>query len=43
MLAATQKEIDDVTSYFEWQAPDLTVEFIQKVYTESILGHCHDV
>ena len=43
MLPATQDEIDQVTSYFEWQAPDLKVEFIQKVYTESILGHRHDV
>ncbi len=43
MLAATQQEIDEVTSYFEGQAPDLAVEFIQKVYTESILGHSHDV
>ncbi len=43
MLPATQEEIDQVTSYFEWQARDLKVEFIQKVYTESILGHRHDV
>jgi hypothetical protein len=43
MLAATQEEIDQVTTYFESQAPDLTVEFVQKVYTENILGHCHDI
>jgi len=43
MLAATQEELEEVTSYFEWQAPDLKVEFIQKVYTENILGHRHDV
>src|SRR5260370_2415557 len=43
MLPATQEEIDQVTSYFEGQAPDLTVEFIQKVYVENALGHCHDV
>ena len=43
MLAATQEEIDKVTSYFEGQAPDLKVEFIQKVYSENVLGHCHDV
>src|SRR5260370_838057 len=43
MLPATQEEIDQVTSYFEGQAPDLTVEFIQKVYVENVLGHCHDV
>ena len=43
MLPATQEEIDQVRSYFEGQAPDLKVEFIQKVYTENVLGHCHDV
>jgi hypothetical protein len=43
MLAATQEEIDKVTNYFEGQAPDLKVEFIQKVYSENVLGHCHDV
>ncbi len=43
MLAATQEEIDQVTSYFESQAPDLAVEFVQKVYTENILGHRHDI
>jgi len=43
MLPATQEEIDQVTSYFEGQAPDLKVEFIQKVYVENVLGHCHDV
>jgi hypothetical protein len=43
MLAATQEEIDRVTSYFESQAADLTVEFVQKVCTENILGHCHEV
>jgi hypothetical protein len=43
MLAATQEEIDRVTDYFEGQAPALKVEFIQKVYVENVLGHCHDV
>jgi hypothetical protein len=43
MLSATQDEIDQVTTYFEWQAPNLKLEFIQKVYSESILGHHHDV
>ena len=43
MLAATQEEIDKVTSYFDGQAPDLKVKFIQKVYSENLLGHCHDV
>jgi hypothetical protein len=26
-----------------WQAPDLTVEFLQKVYAETILSHQHVV
>jgi predicted nucleotide-binding protein len=43
MLAATQEEIDRVTSYFESQAPDLTVEFVEKVRTENVLGHCHEI
>jgi len=43
MLPATQHEIDEVTSYFEGQAPDLKVEFIQKVYTENVLGQAHNV
>jgi hypothetical protein len=43
MLEATEEEVEKVTSYFEGQAPDLKIEFIQKVYTESILGHLRDV
>ena len=43
LLPATQDEIDSVRSYMEWQAPDLTVEFVQKVYCEQVLSHRHDV
>jgi hypothetical protein len=43
MLPATPKEIDDVTRYFEGQAPDLKVEFIQKVYAENVLGQSYEV
>ncbi|MBO9589442.1 hypothetical protein [Devosia sp.] len=43
VLAATQEEIDEVTSYFEWQAPELKIEFMQKVYAETVIGHRHDV
>jgi hypothetical protein len=43
MLSATQKEIDHLTEYMQSQAPDLTVEFIQKVYTENVLNVRHDV
>ena len=43
MLPATQKEIDHVTEYMMAEAPDLTVEFVQKVYSENVLRVCHDV
>lgn len=43
MIAFTQEEADDITSYMNWQAPDLTVEFLQKVYSETVLGSSHDV
>ena len=26
-----------------WQAPDLTVEFVQKIYAENVLDHQHVV
>ena len=31
MLKATEEEIEEVREYFEWQAPDLEVTFMQKV------------
>jgi hypothetical protein len=43
MLPATQKEIERVTEYMRSQAPDLTVEFVQKVYSENVLHVRHDV
>ncbi len=43
MLKATEEEIDDIREYFEWQAPDLEVTFMQKVYSESVLNTRHDV
>jgi hypothetical protein len=43
MLPATQAEIDHVTSYMEWQAPDLAVKMVQKVYAENVLHVRHDV
>jgi hypothetical protein len=43
MLAATQKEIDRVQNYMKSQAPDLTVELVQKVYSENVLNIRHDV
>lgn len=38
MLKATDDEIESVREYFEWQAPDLEVTFMQKVYSEAVLN-----
>ena len=43
MLSATQGEIDHVTEYMKSQAPDLSVQFVQKVYAENVLHNRHDV
>lgn len=43
MLDATQEELDHVLGYMASQAPNLTVEFAQKVYAENVLDHRHDV
>ena len=43
MLKATDEEIDEVREYFEGQAPDLEVTFMQKVYSEAVLNTRHDV
>jgi hypothetical protein len=43
MLSASQQEIDRVTKYIKSQAPDLTVELVQKVYSENVLNIRHDV
>ncbi len=43
VLPATDEEIADVTDYVESQAPDLKVTFCQKIYSESVLSHRHDV
>jgi hypothetical protein len=43
MLKATKEEIEEVQEYFEWQAPDLEVTFMQKVYSEAVLNTRHDV
>jgi hypothetical protein len=43
MPDATQEELDHVLGYMASQAPDLTVEFAQKVYAENVLDHRHDV
>ncbi|MET4216960.1 gamma-glutamylcyclotransferase (GGCT)/AIG2-like uncharacterized protein YtfP [Bradyrhizobium sp. LB14.3] len=43
MLKATEDEIEEVREYFEWQAPDLAVTFMQKVYSEAVGSTRHDV
>lgn len=43
MLPATQEETNAVTDYFLGQAPDLEITFLQKVYSEAVIGHRHDV
>ena len=43
MLKATDEEIEEVREYFEWQAPDLEVTFMQKVYSEAVLNTRHEV
>lgn len=43
MLKASEEEIEEIREYFEWQAPDLEVTFMQKVYSEAVLNTRHDV
>jgi hypothetical protein len=43
MLKASEEEIEQVREYFEWQASDLEVTFMQKVYSEAVLNTRHDV
>ena len=43
MLPSTPEEKQAVIDYMNSQAPDLTVEFLQKVYVENVLSHQHAV
>jgi hypothetical protein len=43
MLPSTPEEKQAIIDYMNWQAPDLTVEFLQKVYVENVLNHQHAV
>lgn len=43
MLHASDEEREEVARYFRWQAPELSITFLQKVYSEAVLGHVHDV
>lgn len=43
MLKASDMETEEIREYFEWQAPDLKVTFLQKIYSEAVLNTRHDV
>jgi hypothetical protein len=43
MLPATETETRHVTDYMHSQAPDMTVQFVQKVYSENVLQIRHDI
>lgn len=43
MLPATNEERTDVIRYYLSQSPDAEVKFLQKVYSEAVIGHRHDV
>ena len=43
MLPATEQEKAAVTEYYLSQSPGAEVTFLQKVYSEAIIGHRHDV
>jgi hypothetical protein len=43
MLQSTPDEKQAIIDYMNWQAPDLTVEFLQKIYAENVLSHQHVV
>jgi hypothetical protein len=43
MLPSTPAEKQAIIDYINSQAPDLTVEFLQKIYVENVLSHQHAV
>jgi len=43
MLPATDEEKAGITEYYLSQSPGAEVTFLQKVYSEAIIGHRHDV
>jgi hypothetical protein len=43
MLPSSPKEKQSIIDYMNSQAPDLTVEFLQKIYVENVLSHQHAV
>jgi hypothetical protein len=43
MLPSAREEKQAIIDYMNSQAPDLTVEFLQKVYVENVLSHQHAI
>src|ERR1700720_4517114 len=43
MLPATEEEREAVVGYYLSQSPGAEVTFLQKIYSEAIMGHRHDV
>lgn len=43
MLPATEQEKAGVIGYYLSQSPGAEVTFLQKVYSEAIIGHRHDI
>ncbi len=43
MLPATEQEIERVTAYMRSEAPNLTVQLVQKVYAENVLEVRHEI
>lgn len=43
MLPSSEEEEAAIADYYRSQSPDASVEFLQKVYSESVIGHRHDV
>ena len=43
MLPATEQEIERVTAYMCSEAPNLTVQLVQKLYAENVLQVRHEI
>lgn len=43
MLPYTKEEKEHVRSYYLGRSPNAAVTFLQKVYSENVVGHRHDV
>ena len=43
MLPHSKEEQQHVEDYYLGQSPKAIITFLQKVYSENVIGHCHDV